>query len=65
VGREIRDGIASFFAGARGTIAGIGDRPGDERERRLGQLERLGRLKESGVLTAGEFSAEKERILSG
>jgi hypothetical protein len=65
LGREIRDGIASVFAGARGTIAGIGDRPGDEQERRLGQLERLGRLKESGVLTAGEFSAEKERILSG
>jgi hypothetical protein len=63
--RETRDGIASFFAGARRTIAGIGDRGGDEQERRLGQLERLGRLKESGVLTAREFSAEKERILSG
>ena len=62
--RDIRDGIASFAAGARRTIAGVGEGGGDEQERRLVQLERLGRLKESGVLTAGEFEAEKQRILS-
>ncbi len=63
---DVRDAARSFFGGARTTIAGIGDGAGthDENDRRLAQLERLGRLKESGVLTAREFTAEKKRILA-
>lgn len=62
--RDARDGIASFLRGARVAVAGIGGGEVDEDERRLGQLERLGRLKESGVLSAKEFSSEKQRILA-
>jgi hypothetical protein len=36
--------------------------PDDER---LERLERLGELKEKGLLTATEFRAEKKRILEG
>ena len=32
---------------------------------KLDRLERLGQLKEKGVLTAAEFRAEKKRILEG
>jgi hypothetical protein len=32
-------------------------------ERRVAQLERLGQLRDSGVLSAEEFAAEKRRIL--
>ncbi len=31
----------------------------------LAQLERLGRLRDSGVLTEGEFTAQKARLLAG
>ena len=32
-------------------------------EQRVAQLERLGQLRDSGVLSADEFAAEKKRIL--
>ena len=60
--RDVREGISGFFGGARKALANVGDEA--EHERRIGQLERLGKLKESGVLTAREFNAEKKRILS-
>jgi hypothetical protein len=50
----------------RSAISDIGDRvDGDEHEHdaRLGRLEKLGELKEKGVLTEEEFKAEKERLL--
>jgi hypothetical protein len=62
--RDIRDGVASFFGGARSALSQGGGRAGDEGERRLEQLERLGRLRETKVLTEREFAAEKKRILS-
>ena len=65
--QDVRDAIARFFGGAREAVAkaGDGDGPGgDPNERRLGQLEKLGELKKSGVLTAREFTAEKKRILA-
>jgi Short C-terminal domain len=63
---DIRDAFASLFTGARTAVAGIGDegRVQDEHDRRLAQLERLGELKKSGVLTPREFTAEKKRILA-
>ncbi len=37
--------------------------PVDERDKKFGQLERLGSLKEKGLLTEAEFEAEKRQIL--
>jgi hypothetical protein len=37
----------------------------DEGADRLGQLQKLGELRSSGVLTDAEFEAEKTRILEG
>jgi len=67
---DIREAVADFFGGAREAISKAGDgddqRSGrDPTERRLAQLERLGKLKESGVLTQREFAAEKKRVLAG
>jgi hypothetical protein len=59
---DIRGGIGNLFGGARDAISRVGDDA--PQERRLAQLERLGSLKESGVLTAREFTAEKKRILA-
>ena len=39
-----------------------GEHPDDAK---LERLEKLGELKEKGVLTAAEFREEKKRILSG
>jgi hypothetical protein len=39
-----------------------GDR--DPEDARLDRLERLGELKEKGVLTAAEFKNEKQKLLS-
>ena len=58
---DIRGTVSGWFGGARQALSQVGD--DDENERRLAQLERLGKLKESGVLTAREFSAEKRRVL--
>jgi len=64
--RDIREGVGDFFGGARDAMARVGDGDGrDQSERRLAQLERLGKLKESGVLTQREFAAEKKRVLGG
>jgi hypothetical protein len=65
--QDVRDAIARLFGGAREAISKVGDDGpgGDANERRLAQLERLGDLKKSGVLTAREFTAEKKRVLAG
>ena len=39
--------------------------PADDMEDKLDQLERLGNLKERGVLSEAEFAEQKQRILSG
>ena len=54
-------------AGARAEPATQGAQEGQEAvasDARLEALERLGRLRESGVLDADEFNREKERILA-
>lgn len=62
--RDVRDAVASFLGGARSALSQAGEGGGDEGERRLEQLERLGRLRETKVLTQREFAAEKKRILA-
>jgi hypothetical protein len=61
--RDVREAIGGLFGGARAAIASRAGDTDDEEERRLARLERLGRLKESGVLTQRELTAEKRRIL--
>ena len=39
--------------------------PADAMEDKLDQLERLGNLKERGVLSEAEFAEQKQRILNG
>ena len=39
--------------------------PADDMEDKLAQLERLGNLKERGVLSEAEFAEQKQRILNG
>jgi hypothetical protein len=39
--------------------------PADDMDDKLAQLERLGSLKERGVLSEAEFAEQKQRILSG
>ena len=39
--------------------------PADNMDDKLAQLERLGNLKERGVLSEAEFAEQKQRILSG
>ena len=39
--------------------------PADNLDDKLAQLERLGNLKERGVLSEAEFAEQKQRILSG
>jgi hypothetical protein len=39
--------------------------PADPMDDKLAQLERLGNLKERGVLSEAEFAEQKQRILSG
>jgi Short C-terminal domain len=39
------------------------DPPADDMEDKLAQLERLGNLKERGVLSEAEFAEQKQRIL--
>jgi hypothetical protein len=73
--REFPDRVTT--GSAEGIARRIADRMREARDRRLAsraggpppaeqrvaQLERLGRLRDSGVLSADEFTAEKERIL--
>ena len=39
--------------------------PADDMDDKLAQLERLGNLKERGVLSEAEFAEQKQRILNG
>ncbi len=62
-----RAGRLSADAGRRisSAMRGLTDGERDPDDLRLDRLERLGELKEKGVLTATEFRAEKKKILSG
>jgi hypothetical protein len=46
-------------------MKGLTDGEADPEDAKLDRLERLGELKEKGVLTATEFREQKQRILSG
>jgi hypothetical protein len=61
-GRVAVAGTASRVVTEARSMTSGGANGGDDR---LEQLERLGRLKESGVLDDEEFAAQKRRILSG
>jgi hypothetical protein len=54
---QLRDALASAGAAPEGG--------GNMVEDRIANLERLSKLRESGVLSDAEFEAEKARILSG
>jgi hypothetical protein len=57
---------ASASAGRRigSAVRGLSDQERDPEDARLDRLERLGELKEKGVLTAAEFREEKKKLLS-
>lgn len=57
---------ASAEAGRRigSAVKGLSDEERDPDDAKLDRLERLGELKENGVLTQTEFRAEKKKILS-
>jgi hypothetical protein len=59
--------LASASAGRRigSAMRELTEEERDPEELRLERLERLGELKEKGVLTAAEFRAEKKRVLAG
>ena len=56
--RPARRAAATGAADARGADPGL-----DDEDARLARLERLGALREKGILTDEEFAAEKARIL--
>ena len=58
---------ATTEAGRRVGVAARGLTDGDRHpeDAKLDRLERLGELKEKGLLTATEFREEKKKILSG
>jgi Short C-terminal domain len=63
--RRMREWLSSMGRKVRGGLAPATARQanGDGRSDRFEQLERLGRLRESGVLDASEFEREKAQIL--
>jgi hypothetical protein len=65
LGMRQRARRASSEAGRRigAAVRGLGAEEKHPDDARLDRLERLGELKEQGVLSATEFNAEKERIL--
>jgi hypothetical protein len=65
LGMRQRARRASSEAGRRigAAVRGLGAEEMHPDDARLDRLERLGELKEKGVLSATEFNAEKERIL--
>jgi Short C-terminal domain len=65
LGMRQRARRASSEAGRRigAAVRGLGAEEKHPDDARLDRLERLGELKEKGVLSATEFNAEKERIL--
>jgi hypothetical protein len=72
VRERVRERVRELGAeGAKRTRAAFGDltelmeREHDEEDKRLLRLEKLGQLREKGVLTAAEFKAEKRRLLQG
>ena len=58
---------ASASAGRRigSAFRGLSDGERDPEDAKLDRLERLGELKEKGVLTATEFRDQKKKILTG
>jgi hypothetical protein len=58
-------GLRNWLAGIAARIRRLGSRDERADEATLGQLERLGRMRDSGVLTASEFEDQKSRLLAG
>lgn len=61
VADQIRDALAAQGVATGAAAAGSGSMVED----RIAKLERLSKLRESGVLSEAEFEAEKARILAG
>jgi hypothetical protein len=63
---QLRDALAAQGIGTGGPDAGAAPETGGNMvEDRIAKLERLSKLRESGVLSDAEFEAEKARILAG
>jgi hypothetical protein len=60
-----RDRLARMGASVKGAGAGVGERMRDRSAGgpKLDELERLGKLRDAGVLDAAEFEREKQRVL--
>jgi Short C-terminal domain len=58
-------GLRNWLAGIAARIRGLGSRDERADEATIGQLERLGRMRDSGVLSASEFEEQKARVLAG
>jgi hypothetical protein len=58
-------GLRNWLAGIAARIRRLGSRDERADEATIGQLERLGRMRESGVLSASEFEEQKARVLAG
>jgi hypothetical protein len=58
-------GLRNWAAGIGARIRGLGSRERATDDATLEQLERLGRMRESGVLNASEFEQQKSRLLAG
>ena len=60
-GTELAEQLRDALTGASAAPEGSGNMVED----RIAKLERLSKLRESGVLSEAEFEAEKARILAG
>jgi Short C-terminal domain len=57
-------GVRAWAAGLGARVRGVGERSPAPADPTLEQLERLGRLRESGMLDASEFEQQKARLLA-
>ncbi len=62
-GRELTQTAAKKLREAMDDVGDMLDRDADPEDARLERLEKLGELKDKGLLTEEEFHAEKERLL--
>jgi hypothetical protein len=62
---QLRDALAARGIASGATAGGAAPDSGNMVEDRIAKLERLSKLRESGVLSEDEFQAEKARILGG
>jgi hypothetical protein len=64
-GTELADQLRGALAAAGAAPGAAPEDSGNMVEDRIAKLERLSKLRESGVLSEAEFEAEKARILAG